>query len=114
VHTEDSFGGHTLELAQVFEDILVPLGRPAVYGLPLGHGQRLATAPQFGSTKLNKVLFQADFTAYRRRGDSITAFEYQALERGPTLRKMKPVLRGLKNSNAVAIERHSVGDNMSP
>ena len=45
VHTEHSFGGHTLELAQVFEDILVPLGRPAVYGLPLGHGQRLATVP---------------------------------------------------------------------
>jgi muramoyltetrapeptide carboxypeptidase len=45
VHTEDSFGGHTLELAQVFEDILVPLGRPTVYGLPLGHGERLATVP---------------------------------------------------------------------
>ena len=27
------------------EDILVPLGRPAVYGFPLGHGERLATVP---------------------------------------------------------------------
>ena len=45
VHTDDSFGGHTLELAEVFEDILVPLGRPTVYGLPLGHGERLATVP---------------------------------------------------------------------
>jgi muramoyltetrapeptide carboxypeptidase len=45
VHTEDSFDGHTLELAQVFDDILVPLGRPTVYGLPLGHGGRLATVP---------------------------------------------------------------------
>ena len=45
VYAGHSFGGHTLELAQVFEDILVPLGRPAVYGLPLGHGQRLATVP---------------------------------------------------------------------
>jgi len=45
VHTADSFGGHTLELADVFEDILVPLGRPAVYGLPLGHGPRSATVP---------------------------------------------------------------------
>ena len=45
VHTEDSFDGHTLGLAQVFEDILVPLDRPTVYGLPLGHGQRLATVP---------------------------------------------------------------------
>lgn len=45
VHTEDSFDGHTLELAEVFDDILVPLGRPTVYGLPLGHGRRLATVP---------------------------------------------------------------------
>jgi muramoyltetrapeptide carboxypeptidase len=45
VRTEESFGGHSLELEQVFEDILVPLGRPAVHGLPLGHGPRLATVP---------------------------------------------------------------------
>jgi muramoyltetrapeptide carboxypeptidase len=45
VRTEESFGGHTLELAEVFEDILVPLGRPTVYGLPLGHRPRIATVP---------------------------------------------------------------------
>jgi muramoyltetrapeptide carboxypeptidase len=45
VHTEESFDGHTLELAEVFENIVVPLGRPAVYGLPLGHGDRTATVP---------------------------------------------------------------------
>jgi muramoyltetrapeptide carboxypeptidase len=45
VHSEKSFGGHTLELAEVFDDILVPLGRPAVYGLPLGHCRRTATVP---------------------------------------------------------------------
>jgi muramoyltetrapeptide carboxypeptidase len=45
VRTDESFGGHTLRLAEVFEDILVPLGRPAVYGLPLGHGRHVATVP---------------------------------------------------------------------
>ena len=45
VRTDESFGGHTLELAEVFEDILVPLGRPTVYGLPLGHSPRIATVP---------------------------------------------------------------------
>jgi muramoyltetrapeptide carboxypeptidase len=45
VRTEESFGGHTLELAEVFADILVPLGRPTVYGLPLGHSPRIATVP---------------------------------------------------------------------
>jgi muramoyltetrapeptide carboxypeptidase len=45
VRTKDSFGGHTLGLAEVFEDILVPLGRPTVYGLPLGHSPLIATVP---------------------------------------------------------------------
>jgi muramoyltetrapeptide carboxypeptidase len=45
VRVEDSFGGHSLELAEVFEDILVPLGRPTVHGLPLGHSPRIATLP---------------------------------------------------------------------
>lgn len=45
VHTENSFGGHTLELAEVLDDIVVPLGRPAVYGLPLGHAPHIATLP---------------------------------------------------------------------
>ena len=45
VHADESFDGHTLALAEVFDDILVPLERPAVYGLPLGHGQRMATIP---------------------------------------------------------------------
>ena len=45
VRAEDSFGGHSLELAEVFEDILVPLGRPTAHGLPLGHSPRIATLP---------------------------------------------------------------------
>ena len=45
VRTDESFDGHTLALSEVFEDILVPLGCPAVYGLPLGHGPRIATLP---------------------------------------------------------------------
>ena len=45
MHADESFDGHTLALAEVFDDILVPLERPTVYGLPLGHGQRMATIP---------------------------------------------------------------------
>jgi muramoyltetrapeptide carboxypeptidase len=53
VRTEESFGGHTLELAEVFADILVPLGRPTVYGLPLGHAPRIATAPLGANVELD-------------------------------------------------------------
>jgi muramoyltetrapeptide carboxypeptidase len=45
VQTEDSFDGHTLELAEVFDDILAPLGRPAVYGIPLGHNEGMSSVP---------------------------------------------------------------------
>lgn len=37
--------GPTLGLEQVFRDLLVPLGVPTVYHLPIGHGQHLATLP---------------------------------------------------------------------
>lgn len=39
--------------------------------------------PYFGATKLNKLLFFADFLAYKRTGHPITGAEYQALEYGP-------------------------------
>jgi hypothetical protein len=53
----------------------------------------------FGSTKLNKILFYADFIAYVRNGAAITGAEYQKLEHGPAPRRLKPVERAL-------VERH--------
>ncbi|MGH9060172.1 MAG: S66 peptidase family protein, partial [Acidimicrobiales bacterium] len=37
--------GPTLGLEQVLEDLVVPLGIPAMYHLPIGHGRHLATVP---------------------------------------------------------------------
>ncbi len=37
--------GPTLGLEQVFRDLLVPLGVPTIYHLPIGHGRHLATLP---------------------------------------------------------------------
>lgn len=54
--------------------------------------QRYADDPSFGSVKLNKVLFHADFSAYAKLGDSLTRYEYRAQAEGPTLYAMKPVL----------------------
>jgi hypothetical protein len=47
------------------------------------------------AVKLNKLLFDADFLAYRRFGKSITGQEYQHLPQGPRPRRMKPVLAEL-------------------
>lgn len=38
-------GGASLGLEHVFEDLIGPLGVPACYGLPIGHGRHLATLP---------------------------------------------------------------------
>ncbi len=37
--------GESLTIHDAFEHVLVPLGIPVVYGLPLGHGTLLQTVP---------------------------------------------------------------------
>ena len=44
-----------------------------------------------GATKLNKVMFFADFAHVRRTGVPITGAEYQKLAQGPAPRRLKPV-----------------------
>ena len=44
-----------------------------------------------GATKLNKVLFFADFAHVRRTGRPITGATYQKLEHGPAARRLCPV-----------------------
>lgn len=51
---------------------------------------RCAGDPCFGATKLNKLLFYADFEAFRRLGCSITDAEYMKLEHGPVPRHLVP------------------------
>jgi muramoyltetrapeptide carboxypeptidase len=36
---------HSLQLEEVLDDLIRPLGLPAIYGLPIGHGAHLATLP---------------------------------------------------------------------
>jgi hypothetical protein len=57
----------------------------------------------FGATKLNKVLFRADFTAYAQWGKPVTGVEYFALENGPAPRPMKKLLRLMEDEGAIAI-----------
>lgn len=62
--------------------------------------------PAFGATKLNKILFYADFIAYFRFGEAITGAEYQKLKHGPAPRQLKPVERVLEScKDAVVQER---------
>jgi uncharacterized phage-associated protein len=52
---------------------------------------RLQSDRSGGATKLNKVLFFADFAHVQRTGRPITGAVYQKLEHGPAARRLRPV-----------------------
>jgi hypothetical protein len=65
--------------------------------------ERSETDPKFGETKLNKLLFYADFIGYRDLGAPITGARYQALQFGPAPVAMVPVLRELQETDQLHI-----------
>ncbi len=66
--------------------------------------------PNFGATKLNKILFFCDFLAYRAHGKSISGQRYFKLPYGPAPRALKPALAELIEEGAcIEIERNRFG-----
>jgi hypothetical protein len=61
----------------------------------------------FGATKLNKLLFLADFLAYRQLGSAITWHSYQRLPNGPAPRAILPILREMQKRGEVALGKHN-------
>ncbi|MBI3839122.1 MAG: SocA family protein, partial [Planctomycetia bacterium] len=59
---------------------------------------------RFGSTKLNKLLFFADFLAYVKLGKAITGHTYQKLENGPAPRAMLPIIKRMIAEETLAIQ----------
>ena len=59
--------------------------------------------PNFGMTKLNKILFFADFYYYGLTGKPISDSKYQHLNFGPAPIAMKPVLDYLQESGRAEI-----------
>jgi hypothetical protein len=66
------------------------------------HAQR---DPCYAKTKLNKILFYADFIAYRRWGRSITEQEYKKLPFGPVPRDSERTLLGMREDGDLAIRK---------
>lgn len=60
--------------------------------------------PHFGAVKLNKLLYYADFSAYRILGHSITGAEYQHLNEGPAPRRGLPARRALEEAEAIKMK----------
>lgn len=60
--------------------------------------------PRFGATKLNKILFFADFLSYRKRRESITGARYIRLDHGPVPKCLVSVREGLIEAGRLAIK----------
>lgn len=65
--------------------------------------------PRYGATKLNKLLFFADFLAYAQLGKPITGQTYFRLKMGPAPKRLLPLRRELFKAGAAAIERRNRG-----
>ena len=60
--------------------------------------------PNFGGTKLNQILFYADFVSYGRSGKTITGAEYIKQEFGPTPKRLLPVRKQLETRKEAAVQ----------
>ena len=65
--------------------------------------------PNFGATKLNKILAFADFSAYFETGAPITGTEYMRLPQGPVPRRLRPIRQHLEDGHDLAMRVVSVG-----
>lgn len=52
--------------------------------------------PNCGAVKLNKILYHAEFRAYRELGHSISGTPYVALEYGPAPIELRPIRKNLE------------------
>jgi Protein of unknown function (DUF4065) len=72
--------------------------------------EKCAKADSFGLTKLNKILWWADFKAYAHRKIPVTGRQYQRLKNGPAPFEMLPVLQEMQRDGDVRIEGRPVGN----
>jgi Protein of unknown function (DUF4065) len=89
------------------QDIARPDANARLQELILYVANRCDCDSSFGATKLNKILFYADFIAYIRLGQPITGAVYQRLPHGPAPRALVPVKREMIE-DGVAVERQKI------
>lgn len=71
--------------------------------------KRLETDPSAGATKINKVLFFAEFANVRMRSEPLTGVEYQKLPHGPAARRFVPIRDELAAAGDLRVETRLVG-----
>jgi hypothetical protein len=85
-------------------------GRDRLVDLILYVSDRYEKAPKWGKTKLNKVLWRADFTSFLERGVPVTGRPYQRLKNGPAPLEMAPVLGRMISDGLIKVEHRPQGE----
>jgi hypothetical protein len=65
--------------------------------------ERSEADPNFGETKLNKLLFYIDQVAYRELGEPVTGAKYQKLRWGPAATAMLPIQQEMESDGDLKI-----------
>lgn len=65
--------------------------------------------PTFGATKLNKILFYADFIHFANTGEAITGQEYMRLDKGPAPRHLVPIRERLIEDHELVVRSQPYG-----
>jgi hypothetical protein len=92
-------------MAKVHYSFDVPRGQQRFRELIVYIASKSKHDPNFGATKLNKILYHADFRAFERFGTPLTGMRYFKLERGPAPRALVPVKRELISEGAITENR---------
>ena len=90
-------------------EVELPGGEDRLREMVLYVAHRCGTAQRFGKVKLNKILWRADFTAFRERGRPVTGSAYQKLAAGPAPLDMDDVLSGLQSDRLLSFEERAAG-----
>jgi hypothetical protein len=65
---------------------------------------------RFGMTKLNKILWEADFSAFAERGVPVTGRPYQKLKAGPAPIEMPIILAEMEGERVIEVVPLEVGN----
>jgi hypothetical protein len=75
--------------------------------------QKAGCIGNLSATKLNKILFYSDFSAFLKLGKPITGQEYFALEWGPAPKRLVPLQKELQSQNEIQTLTAKISDQHS-
>lgn len=96
--------------AKLTFEVDLPDGQGRLREMVLYVSGRCYTAERFGKVKLNKILWRADFEAFRTRGTPVTGRSYQKLAAGPAPIEMPLVLEEMRGDGFISFDVADLGD----